>query len=136
MRTPRTAKAVLLVSGLVAIGIGGAILLAPVAFHEVNGIHLDGSSLLSETRAPGGALLATGVLITLGAFVPRLTFTAAIAGALTYLSYGLSRVLSVAVDGVPASGLVLSAAVEMVIGLACALVLVRHIRQDRGAGPS
>ncbi|GAA3075765.1 DUF4345 domain-containing protein [Streptosporangium carneum] len=134
MRDLRLLRSILFVSGLVVIGIGAATLFAPVAFHEVNGIRLgDDVGLLSETRAAGGALLASGVLIALGAFVSRLAFTAAVVGTLLYLSYGLSRVLSIAVDGVPGSGLVLAAVVETVIGLACAFALVRHLRHGAEA---
>ncbi|WP_449065044.1 DUF4345 domain-containing protein [Planomonospora algeriensis] len=131
MRNTRSLKFILFVSGLVVIVIGAATLFAPVAFNEFNGVELGGDAgLLSEVRAAGGALLASGVLIMLGAFVPRLAFTAALLGTVTYLGYGLSRVLSIALDGTPGRGLVLAAAVETVLGLACALALVLHRRGD------
>jgi hypothetical protein len=133
MRNARPLKFTLFTSGLVVILIGAATLFAPVAFNEFNGVGLGGDAgLLSEVRAAGGSLLASGVLIVLGAFVPRLAFTAALLGSVTYLSYGLSRVLSIAVDGTPGSGLVLAAAVETALGLACAFVLVRYRRRDAG----
>ncbi|MEU0478305.1 DUF4345 domain-containing protein [Streptosporangium sp. NPDC006013] len=127
MRNARPLRLVLFVSGVVAIGIGAATLFAPAAFHGTNGIELGSDAgLLSETRAAGGALLAAGVLVVLGAFVARLAFTATVVGAATYLAYGLSRLLSIALDGIPASGLVLAAALEIIIGLACVFVLVRY----------
>ncbi|MFE6286064.1 DUF4345 domain-containing protein [Streptomyces sp. NPDC057877] len=126
MKNSVLTKSVLTVSGLVAIAIGGAILFAPAAFHSANGIHFGGdSSLLSETRAAAGALLATGVLLSFGAFTPRPTFTAATVGAMTYLAYGLSRILSLALDGMPATGIALAGVAELVIGAACVLVLTR-----------
>ncbi|KYF58308.1 hypothetical protein BE08_23280 [Sorangium cellulosum] len=121
----RVVTVVLFIAGLVLLGIGGATLLAPVAFHATNGVELgDSRSLLSETRAAGGSLLGAGALIMLGAFVSRLTFTATVVAAVTYVSYGLSRLLSMAVDGMPAQGLVLATVVELVIGLSCAASLV------------
>ncbi|MBG0829382.1 DUF4345 domain-containing protein [Planomonospora sp. ID67723] len=127
MQDSKVLKSVLLVAGLVAVGIGGAILFAPAAFHGVNGIELGGdSNLLSEMRAPGGMLLAIGALVVLGAFVSRLAFTAAVVGALSFLSYASSRVLGIAVDGMPAGGLVLATVLEAVIGLACVSVLLRY----------
>ncbi|WP_437969379.1 DUF4345 domain-containing protein [Sorangium sp. So ce260] len=125
VQSGRVVKVTLFIAGLVLIGIGGATLLAPVAFHATSGIELgDSRSLLSETRAAGGSLLGTGALILLGAFSSRLAFTATVVGAVTYVSYGLSRLLSMAADGMPAQGLVLATAVELVLGLSCAAALV------------
>jgi hypothetical protein len=42
-----------------------------------------------------------------------------------YLSYGLSRLLSMAMDGLPHSGLVSAAGIELGIGAACLLALLR-----------
>ncbi|GGL39495.1 DUF4345 domain-containing protein [Planomonospora parontospora] len=137
MRNTRFATFTLFASGLVVFLIGAATLLAPAALHGLNGIELGVEpGLLSEVRAAGGALLASGVLIGLGAFVPRLAFTAALLGTVTYLAYGLSRVLSIAVDGMPGSGLVLAAAVETALGLACALVLARRRRGGSDPRPA
>ena len=61
-------RALLGVSGLLLLIIGGAVLFYPVVFAAANGIVLpDAPSLLSEYRAPGGLLIASGVLILLGA---------------------------------------------------------------------
>ncbi|WP_033438040.1 DUF4345 domain-containing protein [Saccharothrix sp. NRRL B-16314] len=131
---PAMPKALLSASGLVLAVIGAVSLFAPVAFHAVNGIDAAGDpSLLSELRAAGGALLAIGSVVLLGAFVPRLTPTAAALGALLHLSYGLSRLLGMAVDGMPSAGLVTAAAVELLLGLGCAGVLVR-LRRTGAAG--
>ncbi|MBO4207320.1 DUF4345 domain-containing protein [Micromonospora echinofusca] len=122
-------RTVLLGAGSIVAGIGAAGLFSPAAFHRANGVDLGGDiSLLSEVRAAGGALLAAGVLIMLGAVVARWMSTAAALGAVVYLSYGLSRVLGIAVDGVPADGLVIATGAEIVLGLACLLALVRFSR--------
>jgi len=132
-RAPRLAAATLFVAGLVLLGIGGASLVAPVAFHASSGISLGESrSVLSEARAAGGSLLGAGAVILLGAFVSRLAFTASVLGAVMYVSYGLSRLLSMAVDGMPAQELVLATAVELIIGLLCAATLVAHRRHAGG----
>ena len=108
-------------------GFGAAILFMPVAMAALNGIELGGQiSLLNETRAPGGALLASGILVMSGAFLAKLTFTSAVVSALVYLSYGLSRILSIAIDGMPAEGLVQVAVLEIVTGLVCVFALVKY----------
>lgn len=133
MKNSKVLKTILFISGLILTGTGGAILFMPVAFYAINGIELAGNiSLLNEIRAPGSALLVSGLLIMSGAFVAKLTFTSAVVSTLVYLSYGLSRILSMAIDGMPAEGLVQAAFLEIVIGLVCvfALAKYRDLRSD------
>jgi len=127
MKNSKVLKTILITSGLIASGIGATILFAPVAFYATYGIELDGNySLLNEMRAPGGALLASGILIMSGAFVDKLAFTAIVVSTLLYLSYGLSRVMSIAIDGMPVEGLVQATALEIITGLFCAFALVKY----------
>jgi len=127
MKNTKVLKAILIISGLIASGIGVAILFAPVDFYATYGIELGNNfSLLNETRASGGALLTSGLLIVSGAFVDKLAFTAVLVSTLLYLSYGLSRVMSIAIDGIPAEGIVQAAVLELITGLVCAFALVKY----------
>ena len=127
MKNSRVLKTVLFFSGLVAAGIGGTILLIPTVFYASYGIDLGGDiSMLNEIRTAGGALLTVGILIILGAFVVSLTFTSVVVAALTYLSYGTSRILSFGIDGMPAEGLVQAAAFEIVIGMLCLTTFAKY----------
>ncbi len=120
-------KVILVISGLIGVAVGGAILLTPVAFHATSGIELGGNiSLLNEIRAPGGALLASGILIISGAFLTELTFTSIVLSTLLYLSYGSSRIISMMADGKPAETLIQAAVLEIIIGLVCAFALVKY----------
>jgi len=131
MKNSKVLKAILVVAGLVASVIGSLIVTMPETFYATNGIELAGNvSLLNEIRAAGAALLATGLLIIAGALVSSLTFTSTLVAALLYLSYGLSRILSMAIDGLPAEGLLQAAVLEVVIGLVCVFALARY-RLDR-----
>lgn len=60
----------------------------------------------------------------LGAFLAKLTFTSVVVASLLYLSYGLSRILGMVVDGMPAQGLVQAAVLELVVGVACVFVYI------------
>ena len=132
MKNSKVLKTILLISGLIASGIGATILVAPGAFYATYGIELGGNlSLLNEIRASGGALLASGLLIMSGAFVDKLAFTAAVVSTLLYLSYGLSRVMSIAIDGMPVEGLVQAAVIEIVTGLACIFALVKYSEKQK-----
>ena len=127
MKNSMVLKAILLISGLIAAGVGGVILLMPAAFYAGYGIDLGGNvSLLNEIRAPGGAMLAAGILVMAGAFVARLTFTATVLATVLYLAYGLSRVLSIAIDGLPVEDLVFATVLELVVGAVCLVALVRY----------
>ncbi len=119
--------ALLLASGLIAAGIAAMILLAPNAFYGSYGIDLGANvSLANELKAPAGALLLAGLLMMAGVFKSDFIIPSLATAAAVYLSYGLSRVLSMAIDGVPHSGLVSAAAIEVAIGAISLVDLLRH----------
>ena len=137
MKLTKTLRSLLVVSALIAIGIGASILFAPAQFHATHGIELAADpNLLSEVRAPGGALLVLGVLMGVGAFVRTFTFASTSIAAAVYLAYGASRLVSLGLDGVPAAGLLAATSIELVIGASCAVALVRTLRRARAAVPS
>lgn len=130
-------RVLLLVAGAIGIAVGGALLFVPVAFEASAGIMVgDDPSLLSELRAPGGALLASGVLVGMGAFVRTLTFTSMLLSAMLYLGYGVARLVSLAVDGRPATSLLMAMLLELVIGGMClfALLATRKARSGVSSG--
>ena len=132
MKNSKVLKTILILSGLIASVIGALILFAPVAFYATNNIELGGNiNLLNEIRAPGAALLASGILIISGAFVDKLAFTSVVVSTLLYLSYGLSRVMSIAIDGMPVEGLVQATILEIIIGLASIFALVRYLQNQK-----
>ena len=126
MKRSKALTTLLLVSGLIATGIGAATLFAPVAFLGTSSIDLGGQvNLLSEVRAPGGALLASGLLILLGIYARQFTFTSTVISVLMFLSYGIGRILSMAVDGMPAQEIAAATVLEMVIGVGGIIALLR-----------
>ena len=132
MKNRFTIQAVLFLSGLIGMGIGSAILFTPVEFYGSSGIEIGGKiSLLNEIRASGGALLACGALIIMGVFVAKLRFTSALLSALLYLSYGISRLWAMSVDGMPEAIYVIVAVMEIVIGLICAYIMVLTFERSR-----
>jgi hypothetical protein len=124
MENSKLVKAFLVVSGTIGTAIGGALLFVPVAFEASAGINLGANiNLLSEIRAPGGTLLVAGILILLGAFISRMAYTSILLSSLFYLTYGLSRVLGIMIDGVPGESLVIATIAELIIGLISLFVL-------------
>ncbi len=117
-------RVLLFVAGSIGVAVGAGLLFAPVAFEASAGIEVGSDpSLLSELRAPGGALLICGVAIALGAFLRALTFTSTLLGAMLYLGYGAARLVSLAVDGAPAPSLLMAMLLELAIGGMCLFAL-------------
>ena len=99
----------------------------PIAFSARNGIELGSNiSLLNDVRASGGLMLAGGLLILSGAFISRLRFTSTVVSILMFLSLGIGRIVSIAMDGMPAEGLVKATVVEMVIGFIGVFALLKY----------
>ncbi len=122
-------RGLLLASGLIAAGIAATILFAPNAFYRDYGIDIGSNvSLANELKAPAGALLIAGLLMLAGVFRSEFAIPSLATATAIYLSYGLSRLLSMAIDGIPHSGLVGAAVVEIAIGVICFLDLTRHRR--------
>jgi len=118
-------RLVLLIAGIVAIGIAAAILFAPEGFYAAYGIEVAGNTnLTNELKAPAGVLFVAGLLMLAGVFRAQLTAVSLTAAAAIYLPYGLSRLLSFALDGVPNSALVSAAIFEIAVGAVCLLALM------------
>ncbi len=121
-----TAQLILFVSGFVAVAIALAILFAPEAFYGSYGIDIAGNAtLVNELKAPAGALFLAGILMFAGVVRRDLTVVSLTTAAVVYLSYGLSRVMSIALDGLPDSGMVGAAGFELLVGAVCLATLVQ-----------
>ena len=125
MKSSIVQKAVLLISGLTAIFIGGSILASPDAFYTAYGISLaEDVSLTNELRASGGSVVMLGVLTLAGLAFARLALASTLLAAAMYLAYGASRLLSLGLDGQPDAGLVTAMIAELVIGFAGLAALI------------
>lgn len=120
-------RGLLLASGLISAGIAVMILFAPNAFYGSYGIEIGANvGLANELKAPAGLLLLAGFLMLVGVFKLEFVFPSLAIATAVYLSYGLSRVLSMAIDGYPHSGLVSAAVFEIAVGGLCLVELMRH----------
>ena len=119
--------AYLVIAGLLLLAIGGAILLAPHAFHGTNGITLSESpNLLSEIRAPGGLLASSGIVILVGAFRRELQSRAVQLSTLVYGSFGVARLISMALDGMPSSSIIGATLLELIVAFIGVVILWRR----------
>ncbi|MCG8490565.1 MAG: DUF4345 domain-containing protein [Sneathiellales bacterium] len=108
----------LLLAGLMLIGVGGIMMVAPDVLHAKNGVILGSDpNLLSEIRAPGGFLLSAGGLIVASVILRRMQCHALAFTALIYGSFGIARLYAMNVDGVPVQSLVFVTGLEIGVGV-------------------
>ena len=119
-------RILLSVSGVILLLVGAATLFHPYVFFAAEGVMLGSDpNLLSEIRAPGGLLIGCAIAVLLGAFRQMITLTPLMLAAIVYGSFGLSRLLSIVLDGIPSSSLVGATTVELLIGGLCVVSLLR-----------
>ena len=134
MTTTLTQKIVLIISGLTAVVFGAALLFFPAALHaSYNIAYAPEPSLMSELRAPGGALFAMGFVILAGLLRPAIAGVSLLVGAAVFLPWGGARILSIALDGWPDTGLVAAIVIELTIGVACLYALRQRFARSGAA---
>ena len=120
MSLTRLQKVALGVAGVTSLAIGAAILAVPHAFYASYGI-APGSDpgLLSELRAPGAGLAGFG-LVMLAGLVRGGPRQVAVTAALTvFLAFPAGRLVGLALDGLPAPGILAALALELAIAALC-----------------
>ncbi len=129
-------RSILALAGLIAVAIAATILFAPGAFYAGYGIELSGNpTLANELKAPSGMLLVTGLIMFAGVARREWVVPSLATATVVYLSYGIARLTSIALDGVPHSGMVSAAVIELVIGVICLATLLSR-RRELVAGDS
>lgn len=128
MGNSKILKVILFLSGLLLILVGQGILMNPASFLAKHDIDLGGNiSLISELKSHGGVFLGLGILILLGAFIKRLSFTSTIVSTVIYVFFFIARVLSILVDGTPAEGLVIATYIEIFFALLGIFALIKYL---------
>ncbi len=111
---------------LVALVLALAILFAPAAFYAGYGIAIGSDlALLSELKAPAGAVLLAALIMLAGLFRPTWLGHALLAGTMLYLGFGLGRLVAL-IDGPPPVALLSATAIELAFGLAFAAAFWRR----------
>ena len=122
------------ISGLLLLIIGSTILLMPQAFYASDGVVLGNNpSLLSEVRASGGMLTGGALIIFAGIFRPTLRSLAMTLSVLIYGSFGLARLLSLTIDGMPSNNLLVATVVELIVAAIGIKMLYRRPNIDSTA---
>ena len=118
MKNSKVLKGILLILGLVLIVLGTWRVTNPINFYANSGILLGNDvRMLNEVRAAGGVVVSFGILIILGAFIARLAYTSTLVSIVLFLSFGFTRLLSIAIDGDPGEKIVQGIIFEFIFGL-------------------
>lgn len=106
----------LFIAGLMLLIVGVEVLLMPQNFYASEGVLLGSNpSLLSEVRASGG-MLASGALVIFASIVrPAVRSLAMTLSVLIYGSFGLSRLFSLVMDGMPSNTLLVATFIELTV---------------------
>ena len=127
MKNSKVLKGILIVLGLVLTIIGLWRLFDPIAFFENSGLVLSNEAgLLSEARAAGGAVVGFGIVILLGAFNQRLSYTSTITALVVFLGFGIARLIGFSLDGNPGEGVIQGIIIELGLGLLSVFALFKY----------
>jgi hypothetical protein len=127
MKNSKVLKGILILLGLLLTVIGSWRLFDPIAFFENSGIVLNNDvGLLSEARATGGAVVASGLVVILGAFSQRLSYTSTISAIVIFLGFGVARLIGFGLDGNPGQGVIQGLIIEFVLGMLAVFAFIRY----------
>jgi hypothetical protein len=119
MNTHGMIRALLGINGVVLTGIGVMLISDPHAMFALNGVTLSPDpNLLSELRAPGGALTLGGGFVLASAALGLWMRAASGVSALILLGWALGRLVSIPLDGMPGAGLLAAFGIELILGFA------------------
>jgi len=128
LKNSKVLKTILFVLSLGLIVLGTWRLTNPVSFYATNsGVKLSNDvNLLSEIRAAGGAVVGIGILIMLGVFIDKLTYTSTLVSIVIFFSFGIARILAIAMDGNPGEKIFQGIFFEFVSGLAAVFAFYKY----------
>lgn len=130
MKDSKVLKVLLFIAGLMLIGVGSATLFAPEAFAARIPIDYGGDiGMLNDVRGSGGVLLGSGVLIMLGVFRASFRMFSTLTLSIIFLGFGLGRLASIGIDGLPPETQIKATVVEIIIGVLGVFALIKF-RED------
>ena len=118
--------AVLSLSALMLVFVGGMRLSNPIKTYLKNsGIKLENdASLLNEMRGVSAVILCAGIIILLGTFIGKLTFTSHFIASLIFVGFAIGRLISLKADGKPSKQITQGILFELVLGAANIFCLI------------
>ncbi|MEC3907047.1 DUF4345 domain-containing protein [Tamlana sp. 2201CG12-4] len=109
---------ILSLSGLMLVFVGVMRLSNPIkTYLKSSGIKLENdASLLNEMRGVSAVMLCSGVIILLGIFIGKLSFTSHFVASLLFIGFAIGRLISLKTDGKPSKQITQGILFELVLG--------------------
>jgi len=127
MKDSKVLKGILILIGVNLTIMGLWRLIDPISFFEMSGLILStDAGLLNEAKGLGGAITGFGLLIFLGAFNKKLTFTSTLVAVVLFFGFGIARLISFAIDGNPGEALYKGIIGEFVMGFLALFALIKY----------
>lgn len=113
-------------SSLMLVFVGVMRLSNPISTYLKNsGIKLENdASLLNEIRGISAVMLCSGIIILLGTFIGKLSFTSHFVAALIFIGFAIGRLISLKIDGKPSKQITQGILFELVLGTANVFCLI------------
>tara|TARA_B100000497_G_C7627944_1_gene377337 strand:+ start:228 stop:614 length:387 start_codon:yes stop_codon:yes gene_type:complete len=117
---------ILALSALMLVFVGAMRLRDPIkTYFKNSGIKLENdNSLLNEMRGVSAVMLSAGVIIALGIFIEKLTFTSHSVAVLIFIGFAIGRIVSLKADGKPSKQITQGILFELVFGVANIFCLI------------
>ncbi|MGI9532984.1 DUF4345 domain-containing protein [Lutimonas sp.] len=117
---------ILSLSSLMLVFVGLMRLSNPIkAYLKNSGIKLENdASLLNEMRGVSGVMLFAGIIIALGIFIDKLSFTSYFIASLVFVGFAFGRLISLKADGKPSKQITQGILFEIVLGVANVFCLI------------
>jgi len=117
---------ILSLSALMLVFVGVMRLSNPIkAYLKNSGISLENdASLLNEMRGVSAVMLSAGIIIALGIFIEKLTFTSHSIASLIFVGFAIGRLISLKADGKPSKQITQGILFELVLGAANIFCLI------------
>ncbi len=117
---------ILSLSALMLVFVGVMRLSNPIKTYLKNsGIKLENdASLLNEMRGVSAVMLSAGIIIALGIFIEKLTFTSHFIASLIFVGFAIGRLISFKADGKPSKQITQGILFELVLGVANVFCLI------------
>ncbi|WP_196893722.1 DUF4345 domain-containing protein [Aureivirga marina] len=105
-------------SSILLIFVGLSRLVNPIkTFSKNSGISLENdTNLLNEIRGFSSVMFFSGILISLGIFIEKFTFTSFTIASLLFLSFLIGRIISLIKDGKPNKQIIQGIFFELIFG--------------------
>mgnify|MGYP005994016749 CR=1 FL=1 len=117
---------ILSLSTLLLLFVGISRLTNPIkTYFKSSGIKLENDpSLLNEMRGTSSVMLFAGIIIALGIFVGKLSFTSHFIAILIFIGFAIGRLISLKADGKPSKQIEQGIIFELVLGVANVFCLI------------